>query len=220
MRTLLGLIGFALTLTIWWWVKDSEIGRVPNLIIMFGGVLVVLPVVWIGRLVLDARPTCAHAAWITTLVHYAIMIPLGAALIKAVSVGQVWPVWAIPLPAKVGLLLMVLSGAAVLLTVANLALRALGAPFAIALSRQLATDWLYAYTRNPMVLSLLAFLMSVGLWLRSALFTAWVAAVFMPVMLVFLKVYEERELEIRFGAPYLEYKAKTPTLWPRKPRQK
>ena len=28
----------------------------------------------------------------------------------------------------------------------------------------------------------------------------------------------ERELEIRFGKAYLEYKARTPLLWPRRPR--
>jgi protein-S-isoprenylcysteine O-methyltransferase Ste14 len=31
-------------------------------------------------------------------------------------------------------------------------------------------------------------------------------------------VYEERELELRFGASYLEYKSRTPMLFPRKPR--
>jgi len=35
---------------------------------------------------------------------------------------------------------------------------------------------------------------------------------------VFLKAFEERELEIRFGASYLEYKARTPMLWPRRPK--
>jgi hypothetical protein len=33
----------------------------------------------------------------------------------------------------------------------------------------------------------------------------------------FVKVFEERELEFRFGASYLEYKFKTPMLFPRKP---
>jgi protein-S-isoprenylcysteine O-methyltransferase Ste14 len=39
-----------------------------------------------------------------------------------------------------------------------------------------------------------------------------------PALLTFVKVYEERELEIRFGVSYLEYKAKTPMLFPRKPK--
>jgi protein-S-isoprenylcysteine O-methyltransferase Ste14 len=32
-----------------------------------------------------------------------------------------------------------------------------------------------------------------------------------------VKVYEERELEFRFGPSYLEYKSKTPFLFPGKP---
>ncbi len=100
----------------------------------------------------------------------------------------------------------------------NLALKGLGAPFAIALSRKLAVDWLYAWTRNPMVLAALAFLLSLGIWFQSALFVLWVLILFAPALLFFVKVYEERELEIRFGASYLEYKSRTPMLFPRKPR--
>jgi protein-S-isoprenylcysteine O-methyltransferase Ste14 len=41
-----------------------------------------------------------------------------------------------------------------------------------------------------------------------------------PVIFLFLKVYKERELEIRFGEDYLKYKARTPMLTPRKPGDK
>jgi protein-S-isoprenylcysteine O-methyltransferase Ste14 len=34
----------------------------------------------------------------------------------------------------------------------------------------------------------------------------------------YLKVYEERELEIRFGQSYRGYRAGTSFLWPRKPK--
>jgi len=103
-------------------------------------------------------------------------------------------------------------------SVVNLALKGLGAPFAIALSRKLAVDWLYAWTRNPMVLATLVFLLSLGIWFQSALFVLWVLILVVPALLFIVKVYEERELELRFGASYLEYKSKTPMLLPRKPR--
>jgi protein-S-isoprenylcysteine O-methyltransferase Ste14 len=67
-----------------------------------------------------------------------------------------------------------------------------------------------------MVLAVLAWLLSFGLWIRSALFLAWVLALVTPAWLVFLRVYEERELEIRFGEPYLDYRARTPMLFPGK----
>jgi protein-S-isoprenylcysteine O-methyltransferase Ste14 len=142
---------------------------------------------------------------------------LGAAIIRAVTTHQDWPGWTLPIPAEIGWLLVIVTGAAVAVTVANLALKGLGAPFAIALSRRLAVDWLYAWTRNPMVLAVLAFLLSLGIWFRSTLFVSWVLVLVTPAWLVFVKMYEERELEIRFGPPYLEYKSKTPMLFPRRP---
>jgi protein-S-isoprenylcysteine O-methyltransferase Ste14 len=113
--------------------------------------------------------------------------------------------------------LLIITGAVLLMTVLNLALKGFGAPFAIALSRKLAADWLYAWTRNPMVLAALAFLLSLGIWFQSVLFVVWVVILFAPALLFFVKVYEERELEIRFGASYLKYKSRTPMLFPRRP---
>jgi protein-S-isoprenylcysteine O-methyltransferase Ste14 len=40
--------------------------------------------------------------------------------------------------------------------------------------------------------------------------------VFAPAYVFFAKVFEERELEIRFGASYLEYKSRTPNVFPGK----
>ena len=69
-----------------------------------------------------------------------------------------------------------------------------------------------------MVLTTLIFLASLGIWFQSALFVLWVLVLFAPALLFFVKVYEERELELRFGATYLEYKSRTPMLIPRRPR--
>lgn len=212
------IAGFALPLAVWWWTIDRSFGQPVSPFIAVAGVLVGLPVVWIGRKLLDAQPTVERTVWVTTVVHYVLMILLGAAVIEATQLAQARPGWLIPLPAELGLVLMVVAGIVLLLTVMNLALRGLGAPFAIALSRRLAAGGLYAWTRNPMVLGGLVFLVAVGLWLRSLWFVLWAVGLVASAVLVFLKVYEERELEIRFGAPYLEYKAKTPMLWPRRPR--
>jgi protein-S-isoprenylcysteine O-methyltransferase Ste14 len=143
---------------------------------------------------------------------------LGVPIIRAVITHQDWSDWKLPIPVEIGLLLVIVTGAATLLTMVNLALKGLGAPFAIELSRKLAADWLYAWTRNPMVLAGLAFLLALGIWFQSTLFLLWVLILFTPALLVFVKLYEERELEIRFGASYLEYKSRTPMLFPRKPR--
>ena len=208
----------AFTLFVWLWALNQPLSNTMNLFIIVGGVVWVFPIVWLGRMILDRKPTPSRAVWITTFVHYVMGIPFGAALIQAVTTHQDWYDWKIPIPVEIGLLLVIITGAACLLTVVNLALKGLGAPFAIALSRKLAVDWLYAWTRNPMVLAALAWLLSLEIWFQSTVFVLWVLILFAPAILFFVKVYEERELEIRFGASYLEYKSRTPMLFPRKPR--
>ena len=209
---LVGGVGFALTLAVWSWVIQQQFGSVLRPLIMFGGMLAVFPVVWVGRRVLDLQPTRDRAAWVTTVVHFTLMVLFGTAIIEAIGIGKAYAGWAIPVPREIGLAVMVVAAPVLLSTVVNLALQGLGAPFAVALTRRLATSWLYGWTRNPMVLT------GLGLWLQSTLFLLWVVGLFTPAILVFLKVYEERELEVRFGASYLEYRANTPMLWPRRPK--
>ena len=203
---------------IWLWVLNQPFSKIMDLAIIVGGVLLVFPIVWLGRMILDRQSTPSRVVWTTTFVHYGVGILFGAAIIRAVSTHQNWSDWALPIPVEIGLLLIIITGAAALSTVVNLALKGLGAPFAIALTQKLAVDWWYAWTRNPMVLSTLAFLVSLGIWFQSALFVLWVLVLFAPALLFFVKVYEERELELRFGASYLEYKSRTPMLFPRRPR--
>jgi protein-S-isoprenylcysteine O-methyltransferase Ste14 len=212
------IVLLALIWIIWWWASDATLSYVMNLSIIVGGVLLTFPLVWIGRKILDRHPTTSGVAWITTFVHYALGITFGGPIVRAVVTYQDWSGWVLPIPVEIGFALVIITGAAFLLVVVNLALKGFGAPFAIALSRKLAVDWLYAWTRNPMVLAGLALLLSLGIWFRSLLFVLWALILFAPSLLFFVKVYEERELEFRFGASYLEYKSKTPMLWPKRPR--
>jgi protein-S-isoprenylcysteine O-methyltransferase Ste14 len=203
---------------IWWWVLNAPLSNVMNLAIIVGGVLMTFPLVWLGRKILDRHQTIGHAVWTTTFVHFGLGFTFGVPIVRAVSTYQDWSGWVLPIPSVIGLVLVIITGAAFLLTVINLALKGFGAPFFIVLSRKLAADWMYAWTRNPMALAGLAFFLSLGIWFQSALFVLWVLIVFAPAYVFFVKVYEERELEIRFGASYLEYKSRTPMLFPRKPR--
>jgi protein-S-isoprenylcysteine O-methyltransferase Ste14 len=215
------LIRIALLVLIWFlWVcvLNQPLSNIQNLSIIVGGVILVFPVAWVGRKILDKQPTMSRAVWVTTFVHFALGFVFGVPIIRAVTTHQDWSGWVLPVPSGIGLALVIITGTAFLLTVVNLALKGFGAPFFIALSRKLAADWLYAWTRNPMALAVLAFLLSLGIWFQSVLFVLWVLILFAPALLVFLKVYEERELEIRFGASYLEYKSRTPMLFPRRPR--
>jgi protein-S-isoprenylcysteine O-methyltransferase Ste14 len=203
---------------VWWWALNARLSSVMNLSIIVGGVLLTFPLVWLGRKILDRHQTRSRAAWTTTFVHFGLGFTLGVPIVRAVTTHQDWSGWVLPVPSAIGLALVIITGAAFLLTVVNLALKGLGAPFFIALSRKLAADWFYAWTRNPMLLAVLAFFLSLGIWFQSSLFVLWVLILFAPALLFFVKVYEERELEIRFGGSYLEYKSRTPMLFPRRPK--
>jgi protein-S-isoprenylcysteine O-methyltransferase Ste14 len=209
---------FVLIMCLWLWLLDQRLSNIMDMSIIVGGILLIVPVAWFGRKMLDKKPTTSRAASISTFVHYAVVIVAGVAVVRAMKTHQDWSGWVLPVPTEIGLLLVIVTGGATLLAVINLAVKGLGAPFAVALSRKLAVDWLYAWTRNPMVLALLALGLSLGVWFQSVLFVLWVLIVFAPALLITVKVYEERELEIRFGASYLEYKSRTPMLFPRKPR--
>jgi protein-S-isoprenylcysteine O-methyltransferase Ste14 len=212
--TLLAFIWF-----IWWWVLNAQLSNVMNLSLIAGGVLLTFPLVWLGRKILDRDQTTGHVVWTTTFVHFGLGFTFGIPIVRAVTTHQDWSGWVLPVPSEIGLALVIITGAAFLLVVVNLALKGFGAPFFIALSRKLAADWLYAWTRNPMLLAALPFFLSLGIWFQSVLFVLWVLILFAPAVLFFVKVYEERELEFRFGASYLEYKSKTPMLFPRRPKR-
>jgi protein-S-isoprenylcysteine O-methyltransferase Ste14 len=219
-RFIESIIKFALLLIIWfiWWlVYKRSLSNLINLSVIAGGVLLTFPLVCFGRKILDRKPTIKHAEWTTTFVHFGLGFTFGIPIVRAVSTNHDWFGWKILVPTEIGWVLVIITGAICFLIVLNLAIKGLGAPFFIALSRKLTSDWLYGWSRNPMALSGLAFFLSLGIWFQSALFLLWVLIVLSPAFVFFAKVYEERELEIRFGESYLEYKSRTPMFFPRKP---
>lgn len=197
-----------------WCAATVRLPSAVNLCIITGGVLLTFLVVWIASGVLDRHQTERAAVRITTMVHVALGFTLGVPLVRATVTQRDWSGWILPIPRPVGFALVVVTGTASLFTIISLALKGLGAPFFIALSRRLTADWCYARTRNPMALAGLAFVCSLGIWFQSSLFVLWVLVLLAPALLTFIKVYEERELTLRFGDPYRQYRARTPFLWP------
>ena len=70
-----------------------------------------------------------------------------------------------------------------------------------------------------MILALVLFLTSAGIWRQSRWFLLWALLLVTPAWLFMAKVYKERELELLFGEAYRDYWSKTPFLLPRRPRQ-
>ncbi len=82
-------------------------------------------------------------------------------------------------------------------------------------ARDLVTDGPYAFTRNPIVLGYTLLPCGMGLLFRSIGMAVSVPLVILLIMVIWLKVWEEKDLERQFGEDYLEYKRKTPFLLPR-----
>lgn len=219
LNLLIHLILLTVVITIWCVLADAQLPVWADMVFIIGGSLIMIPSVWLGRILLDRNPTAGRANRITTVMHYVIGGLIGITIIRAVISHDQWVGWRIPIPEVTGIVLFILSCIGFVLTVGNLALKGLGAPFAVALSKKVATGWMYARTRNPMVLAMYACVVSLGLWFQSLFFVLWAILIFAPSYLSFIKLYEERELELRFGASYLEYKSKTPLLFPGRRRR-
>ena len=124
-----------------------------------------------------------------------------------------------PLPAKplflvVGILLVVpgvyFSG------ITNKLLRSIGkGTNAFILTKRVVNDDIYKQSRNPMSLGF--YLLSLGAAFISGSTFATLAVAFgiIPSHLIFIKYFEEKELELRFGESYLEYKKNVPFLIPK-----
>lgn len=216
--TVIRIVSFVGTLYLWRMELSIEFSQLAAYAVIVGSILFVFPVSWIGRKVIDLDAAIERVTWITSFVHIVLMIFFGTSLIEAIKLFHISRGITIPLPVVFGKVLLYLTGTCLFFTVVNLAFSGLGAPFAIALSKRIANRWMYRWTRNPMVLCTIATLLSAGLYLQSLYFILWVVLLAAPAWIYYLKVYEERELEIRFGASYLDYKTNTSFLWPRLPR--
>jgi protein-S-isoprenylcysteine O-methyltransferase Ste14 len=89
-----------------------------------------------------------------------------------------------------------------------------GTPIPLMATQQLVLKKPYTYCRNPMTLGTTAYYLGGATWIGSI--SALILALIYPAgILIYIKLVEEKELELRFGLEYLEYKRRTPFLIPR-----
>ena len=206
----LKLAGLAVVWCCWLFAANWDFSFFWSIGVVWGGIALGPLVALAGRWLLHQRPTIERAAAVSPLVHYAVMILLGCAIIVAFRFTQAYPIARIAVPRKISLPVVEITGALAALTVVNLAIAGLGLPFAAVQSRKIATHWLYARCRNPMGLYSLLCCVAGALWLQSLHALLWATLWLAPAWILFVLLYEERELEIRFGESYLQYKARTP----------
>jgi protein-S-isoprenylcysteine O-methyltransferase Ste14 len=88
-----------------------------------------------------------------------------------------------------------------------------GTPFPLDPTRKLVTSGPYAYVRNPQAIATMLMVMGEGAALRSTALL-WL----LPLTVLYLEFlaapYEHREMKLRFGDAYINYRARVPKWLP------
>lgn len=92
--------------------------------------------------------------------------------------------------------------------------RAKGTPVPVVPTQKLLADGPFKYCRNPMTLGTIAAYLGIAVMVGS-LSSIAVVILFGALLVLYLKLVEEKELAMRFGEKYEMYKTKTPFLIPR-----
>jgi protein-S-isoprenylcysteine O-methyltransferase Ste14 len=79
---------------------------------------------------------------------------------------------------------------------------------------KLITNGIYRYVRNPMIMGVLTVLIGESIAIMSLKIAIW-ALVFFITNNVYFVIYEEPDLEKRFGKEYINYKKNVPRWIPR-----
>lgn len=112
-----------------------------------------------------------------------------------------------------GLILLVPGAAAVIWTYAQF-FGAGGTPVPINPPQKLITTGLYAYSRNPMLMGIFLVFFGVGVLIGSISLTF----IFSPLLVLFfyfqITKVEEKEMELKFGQAYRDYKQRVPRFFP------
>jgi protein-S-isoprenylcysteine O-methyltransferase Ste14 len=113
-----------------------------------------------------------------------------------------------------GALLVVAGGVVLVQAFARFVREGAGTPAPVAPTERLVVGGLYRYVRNPMYLAVAATIVGQALLLGSVVLLAY-AAVFLGVVVAFVRGYEEPTLTRRYGDAYEAYRAAVPGWWPR-----
>lgn len=112
-----------------------------------------------------------------------------------------------------GVIAIILGGSLAFWTIVIQISLASGTPFPMLPTKKLLIVGPFKYCRNPMTLGTIIAYAGISTLIGS--FSALiVVAVFAAVLIGYLKLIEEKELALRFGAEYVEYKKKTPFIIP------
>jgi len=113
----------------------------------------------------------------------------------------------------IGGLLVILGSIFGLWSIIQQMTQAQGTPIPVMATQKLLIHGVFKYSRNPMLFGTLCAYLGVAILVGSI--SAMVAVVLFTLLIItYIKTIEEKELELRFGQDYLDYKASTPFFFP------
>jgi protein-S-isoprenylcysteine O-methyltransferase Ste14 len=113
----------------------------------------------------------------------------------------------------IGVMAIIIGGIVAIWTIVIQITLASGTPFPMLPTKKLLIVGPFKYCRNPMTLGTIIAYGGIAILMGS--FTALLAvAIFATILISYLKIIEEKELQMRFGSEYIEYKKKTPFIVP------
>ena len=92
--------------------------------------------------------------------------------------------------------------------------KASGTPVPIVPTQKLLVSPPFSHCRNPMVFGTICAYLGLAIFAGS-ISSIILVGIFTASLVLYIKRVEEKELEMRFGQDYLEYKSRTPFLIPR-----
>lgn len=129
------------------------------------------------------------------------------------------PVFAPPLNLILGALISLAGGALAMWSIYSQFTLGRGTPVPLMATQKLIVQPPFTYCRNPMALGTFGLYTGIGI-LWHSIGAVLLVLVFAGLLLFYIKRVEEKELELRFGQEYLDYKARTPFLFPRFPARR
>lgn len=122
-----------------------------------------------------------------------------------------------PLLVTIGILLAPISIFYIFVSCLGIGGLGQGSP-GINLTKKLVDELVYKTTRNPMSFGFYSGCLALGFLAGSTYFTLLTLIEIIPLHILYIKKFEELELEMRFGQSYIEYKKNTPFLIPNIPK--
>ena len=188
----------------------------------FGALLFLVGSIWLGRAVRrdPGTTTAERASRVSHLLFWIALVLPGTVGVFHPGLANYDVLLGIPsLPVRpfwlaTGVLLL---GAGLgLMAVSNRFLIKTGkGAAAFLITKRLVSDGVYGRSRNPMSLGFYLACVGVGMIAGSTTVTLGVLLVILPIHVFNLKYFEERELELRYGGSYFQYKRRVPFLFPR-----